>query len=360
MSCGLNDLAIAGAGPAGCAAAIAAARAGARVLLLERGRYPRQKVCGEFVSPEGVALLGKLDPALTAELLETAPRIAAARLFVDGRCAEMPVSPAAASVTRFALDDALWHAAMRAGADCREQVTVNSVREQFVVKTSAGEFSARAVIVASGRWSNLRPNQLAPPTDSYIGVKAHYAEQRPPLSVDLYFFSGGYCGVQPVSDDRVNVCAVVLSSVAKSLEQLFSLNEALRERSQSWTLADGSLSTAPLIFGDPSPTEGQLLCAGDAAGFIDPFVGDGISLALRSGRMAAECLAGVWRGQTALSQAAQQYATRYRRELAPLFRNAALLRRMTSLNGPLRTTAFAAMQIPAVARWVLNSTRARA
>jgi len=76
--------------------------------------------------------------------------------------------------------------------------------------------------------------------------------------------------------------------------------------------------------------------------------------------MAAECLEGAWRGQTTFVEAARQYALRYRKELAPLFRNAALLRRMTSLNGTLRTTALAAMQIPAVARLVINSTRAAA
>jgi flavin-dependent dehydrogenase len=359
MSGEVFDLAIAGAGPAGSAAAITAAAAGARVLLLERGRYPRQKVCGEFVSPEGVSLLKSLDPSLAADLLEASPRISSARLFVDSKCVEVPISPAAASVTRFALDDALWRAAIRTGADCRAQLNVNSVREG-VLETSAGEFQARAVVVAAGRWSNLQPKRAPLGKDTYIGLKAHYSEPNPPLSVDLYFCAGGYCGVQAVSHDRVNVCAVMRSGNARSIDEVFSLNTQLRERSRRWSLLEGPLSTAPLVFANSVPSRGDLLLVGDAAGFIDPFVGDGISLALRSGRMAAECLEGVWRGQKTFAEAARQYALRYRKELAPLFRNAALLRRMTSLNGTLRATALAAMQIPAVARWVLNSTRAAA
>src|SRR5581483_12063229 len=79
------DLAVAGGGPAGTAAAITAARFGARVLLLEQGRFPRQKVCGEFVSAESLELLQRLLTADTAGLamMERAPRIRTARLFLD-------------------------------------------------------------------------------------------------------------------------------------------------------------------------------------------------------------------------------------------------------------------------------------
>src|SRR5437016_7239075 len=80
------DVAVIGAGPAGCAAAIAAARAGVSVRLLERGPYPRHKVCGEFVSPEALALLRELlteAPAASAQTaLAAAPRIARAHVFL--------------------------------------------------------------------------------------------------------------------------------------------------------------------------------------------------------------------------------------------------------------------------------------
>ena len=114
-----------------------------------------------FVSPKAVPqmadaedVLKELDPQLAPELFDRAPQIATARLFLDRRCVEVPITPAAASVTRFALDDALWRAAMRAGVDCREQITVQSVRERFLLETSSGEFQAKCVIVAPGRWSN--------------------------------------------------------------------------------------------------------------------------------------------------------------------------------------------------------------
>ena len=196
------DLLVAGGGPAGTSAAITAARLGARVLLLERGRLPRDKVCGEFVSPEAMGLLESLlsgDPR-GAAMLRSAPRIAHARAFVAGQCLEFPLSVPAASIPRFEFDAALWNAAESAGAEARQGVTVESIEHDGVFRaaTSDGAFLARSAVNASGRWSNLnpaaprRPSRCAP----WLGIKAHFLEQDPADSVDLYFFLGGIAGAK--------------------------------------------------------------------------------------------------------------------------------------------------------------------
>ena len=82
------DLAIIGGGPAGCAAAIVAAKSGARVLLLDRSRFPRQKVCGEFVSAESLGLLQLLLADDFQYLLSKSPRISRTRIFLDGSMLE--------------------------------------------------------------------------------------------------------------------------------------------------------------------------------------------------------------------------------------------------------------------------------
>src|ERR1700688_1490182 len=109
------DLIIIGGGPAGTSAAISAARSGASVLLLERGRFPRHKVCGEFVSAESLGLLTDLLDSDHAALLRNAIRIPQARVFLDGRVVQTAVDPPAASIARLDLDAALWHAAEGAG-----------------------------------------------------------------------------------------------------------------------------------------------------------------------------------------------------------------------------------------------------
>src|SRR4051795_8555386 len=97
-----HDVAIIGAGPAGTSATITLARTGATVLLLERGRFPRHKVCGEFVSAESLNLLaGLLDQEV---ILREAVRIPRARVFLDGRILQTAVDPPAVSIARLELD----------------------------------------------------------------------------------------------------------------------------------------------------------------------------------------------------------------------------------------------------------------
>ena len=351
------DLIIIGGGPAGTAAAITAARSAARVLLLERGRFPRHKVCGEFISPEGVELLAGLG---LGDLVRRAPRIPRARLFAESSVAETALSPPAAAISRYELDHALWRTACEAGADCREQIDARAITGDgpFTVATSAGDFTARALINASGRWSNLRRSRLSQPQqDKWVGWKAHFHEADPPPSVDLYFFAGGYCGVQPLGDGLVNVCAMVQAAAANSIEQVLALHPRLAQRSCAWQQASETVATSPLVFAPPQAEESGVLFAGDAAGFIDPFVGDGISMALRSGTMAAGALAQVWEGKSAVAEAVAIYRRQYERELRPLFRNAGWLRRLASAPRALRRPVMAVLRSPRVTRFLVGKTR---
>jgi menaquinone-9 beta-reductase len=339
------------------------------VLLLERGHFPRHKVCGEFVSAESLGLLGELLDAQYAALWNDAVRIGQARIFLDGRTIEAAVTPPAASIARFDLDSALWQSAMGRGAEAKHSVTVQRIagEEPFRLLTSAGEFETRAVINCSGRWSNLSiaPAASGKPREKWLGLKAHFEEDSPAPSVDLYFFDGGYCGVQPVDlrkaetkHNRVNACAMVRADVASTLAEVFGQNPALAERSRSWRTLSDPVSTSPLIFRVPEPVRDGILLAGDAAAFVDPFVGDGISLALRSGALAADCLGPFFRNEISLSSACASYRQAYERELAPVFRVSSKIRRALQLPKPVRTPIlFFLENVPAVTRYLVSKTR---
>ncbi|MGD0179524.1 MAG: NAD(P)/FAD-dependent oxidoreductase [Terriglobales bacterium] len=363
----MHDLIVVGGGPAGTSAAITCARGGARVLLLERGRFPRQKVCGEFVSAESLALLADLLAPQYKRLLADAVRIPRARVFLDGRTIETPVHPPAASISRLSLDAALWNSAEQCGAESRQQVVVQSISGNgpFLVATSIGEFQSRALINAAGRWSNLNrtPADGQDAGVKWLGLKGHFAEPSQSASVDLYFFDGGYCGVQPVNvtdgfEQSVNACAMVRADRASTLTEVFSCHPALQERSCRWRPLGDSVSTSPLVFRQPQPERDGILMAGDAAAFVDPFVGDGISLALRGGSLAGKSLLPFFVGKLSLVEAVRNYQLAYERRLAPVFRISSKLRQMLSLPRIIRTPILSLLEKSStIKQYLVSKTR---
>jgi len=368
------DLIVIGAGPAGSACAITAARAGAKVLLLEKDRFPRHRVCGEFVSGESLGLLTSLLadslksgmlgplPGKGRELapLTDRPQIDSARIFLDGKIARLPVLPPARSIPRFDLDAALFDSARRSGVDAREGVVVRRVERDtgFTVHTDAESFSAKAVVNSTGRWSQLTQYDPAG-QEKWIGLKAHFREAQAPNSVDLYYFPGGYCGVLAVTKEVVNVCAMVRADAARSLEEVVAAHPALWRRYQDWTPLFPTVPTSPLYFRPPVTCDHGVMLAGDAAGFIDPFAGDGISLALQSGTLAAQSLAGFLQGRVALDLAQEQYAETYSKRLAPAFRNSARLRKLLAAPVWVRSMLLGLMGTCPVAQMIVRHTRAR-
>lgn len=364
----MYDVIVIGAGPAGTSAAITCARSGASVLLLERGRFPRHRVCGEFVSAESLELLRDLLASQHAALLSASIRISQSRIFLDGRTLYPPVDPVAASIARFDLDAALWDSAEDCGVHCQQQVSVQGVSGTgpFLVRTSAGDFETRALINASGRWSNLTPAfSEADSKSKWIGLKGHLAEALPPASVDLYFFDGGYCGVQPVDlgdgaerSGRVNACAMVRADVATTLPEVFACHPQLQERSRTWKPLTDTVTTSPLVFREPQPERDGILVVGDAAAFVDPFVGDGISLALRSGRMAGDSLVRFFAGIILLPDAARNYRATYEERLVPVFRTSSRIRRMLRLPQRVRIPILRFLEkSPAITRYMVRKTR---
>jgi menaquinone-9 beta-reductase len=359
------DLVIAGCGPAGSTAAIVAARRGLRVLLMERGGFPRHKVCGEFVSSESLALLRDLLQGDDHALANALP-IKRFRVHVGSQVLEAPVDPPAAGISRHELDATLMEAAQRSGADCRMQSEVMRCEHSghFILQTSRGQLTARAVINASGRWSRLSSPEVVAGQQSFVGCKAHFIAEDVSANtgVELFFGHDGYCGVQPVwAGDAVgiNVCAMLRPGTKSDMRNVLQLHPALAERSRHWRQFTPTVTTAPLQFRAPVPVRDRIFQAGDAAAFIDPFVGDGIAIALRTGVMAAEAAADFCHGASTLEQSCAAYCNRYEAIVVPALRNAARLRRLLSLPAAAQGPLLAAVRATRSGGWLLRATRSR-
>ena len=105
---------------------------------------------------------------------------------------------------------------------------------------------------------------------------------------------------------------MVRADVAHTLEDVFAKEPHLLQRSRAWQPLFSTVTTSPLYFREPETESDGMFLAGDAAGFIDPFAGDGISLALQSGTLAAESIVPFLQGSCSLEQAHRQYQAAYR------------------------------------------------
>lgn len=288
------DLIVVGAGPAGAATACLAARSGMRVALVERKRFPREKVCGEFVSAEGVAVLERLGIAL-----EDAPSIANVRITDPaGRPVASALPHRGRGLTRSAMDARLVDRAERDGVTLfQPRRVVEPIVEAGRVVGVDDDLRAPIVVAADGRRSTIARKLGVPGGDprrtgsgSWFGLKCHLRDVPGALddNVELHLFRAGYVGLAQVEAGRSNLClmtrAAALRREDKCPEQLLraarSENPALDAALGDAAIVAGWQAIGPLRFGVREPASHGVLFVGDAAGTIDPFSGEGISNAL--------------------------------------------------------------------------------
>ncbi len=294
---------------AGSAAACALARAGARVIVLEKARFPREKVCGCFLSHEALPVLRRMgvEEELRKNGAETITHFRLVRR--DGTAVEAQLPKSVISISRSCLDSRASAAAERAGAEMRFGATVLSLegdlQEGFRIKGPGWELSARAAVGAWGRYSPLdgRLSRMFIRRKSFlfgfgkmlVGKSEHLANR-----AVLHFLEGGYLGLSRVENGRVNLAGLVTAAVAKkahsSLDELLleaaAESPALAADLEGLTPMSGPpLVSEPVYLGRHGAVAGDVLCVGDAAGVIDPYTGTGMALALLFGEAAAAPLA---------------------------------------------------------------------
>ena len=339
------DAIVIGAGPAGSSAALALARQGRTVAIIEKAAFPRRKVCGEFMSATNLALLDKFGLG-EAWRAEAGPEVRRVGLFAGARKIEarMPPAPGGGygrALGRDLLDTLFLAAAQKAGAEVFQPwhaVGIANDGASRVVRITAGEeerlVHAPVIIAAHGSWEQGKlPSQLQKTSRPFdlLGFKAHFSDAR--LASDLmplFIFPGGYGGMVWSDHGRLSIsCCIrrdVLTAVRGRYGGLPAGEAAFRHITASCrgvadairddAAADGGwLAAGPIRPGIRPAYADSIFRVGNLAGESHPLIAEGISMAIQSGwLLAAELAEADVRDRSARENVGRLYSAAWRRQ----------------------------------------------
>jgi flavin-dependent dehydrogenase len=371
------DIVIAGAGPAGTIAAWTAARAGARVLIVDRDTFPRDKLCGDTLNPGAIALLQSigLGEGLTAlgrpitGMVVTGGGVAVQAQYSGDR--------RGLAVTRRVLDSWLLERAISAGAHFEPGLIVRRplfddtapapvVRGLVLARRGGSSDTIRMpgaiTIAADGRASSLaravglsasprRPRRWA------FGAYATGIEGVTDLG-EMHVSAGRYVGVARVTDDVANVCVVTGprpegGTPLEIMRRAIKANPAIRPRFERVEFTSPVRVLGPLAVDTRAAGVDGMLLAGDAAGFIDPMTGDGMHLAIQGAVLAAQEALGVLESGD-YAGAVMRLAMARRQAIGPKHRFGRGVRRLVESRAAVAAAAMSARVAPGLVRWAIR------
>lgn len=278
---------IVGGGLAGLSTAILLRQNDIPVVLLERDRYPRQKVCGEYISVESELFLNQL--GINTKHL---PHINTLNLTsVSGRSVSIPLKTGGFGISRWSLDSLLAERAKAQGAEVLCNMNVRKIENNTVETADGQHFEGELVVGAYGKSNPLSGISVKRQQTKYIGVKYHVKSDAPEHVIEMHVFRNGYCGFSKVDNDLYCLCYLAKSDELKTFSgdfdaferQLLHSNPRLKARMESVNIVRDRVTTSQFHFNAyRGATRNQQLLMGDATGFIPPITGNGMSLAFRS------------------------------------------------------------------------------
>jgi flavin-dependent dehydrogenase len=393
VSASRYDAVIVGGGPAGTSAAIHLALNGARVLLAEQKKFPRAKLCGEFISPECLEHFERL--GIADRMLDAGGAALTETAFYSrsGRSVSVPSTwfgggqTSALGLSRAEMDARLLKRARDVGVEVFEEtqavgLLMDGRRVRGVRLKRDGqlfEFDSLMAIDATGR-----ARALARRIGKAVTEKHHAKKRSAPLVAfkahlenaggasghcEIYFYRGGYGGLNCIEGGLSNLCFIARARDVRACDGDAArvMREVLmKNRRAEQTLAGASVRSSWLAvalegFGRRSivPADG-MLAVGDAASFIDPFTGSGMLMALESGELAGQMIArhlSTLRGGATTDALACDYRAHYDRIFGARLRVCAWMRRAAFVPRFAETVIFALGTSERARKYLARSTR---
>jgi len=294
---------VVGGGLAGLIAACQLAKNGHLVQLFEKKQYPFHRVCGEYVSNEVLDFLKR------ENLFPKSVHFPSISKFefsdTKGSSISMDLDLGGFGISRYLLDDFLANQAMQLGVELLQNKPVENINFNTgvfeVITQDQSTYEADFVIAAHGKRSKLDKVLNRPFIEKrspYIGVKYHIRTDASKETVALHNFKAGYCGLNAIEEEKFNLCYLgsrdelrKYGSIPEMEAQTLFKNPRLKEIfNSSDFLFEKPEVINEINFEFKRPVENHVLMAGDAAGLITPLCGNGMAMAIHSGKLAVDAI----------------------------------------------------------------------
>jgi len=303
------DIIIIGGGLAGLTSAIHLSLSDFSVLVIEKDKYPKHKVCGEYVSNEVLPYLKSLgvDPrklgAVSIDQFEMSTR--------KGKILRTPLPLGGFGISRFVFDQEMAKCAQSRGAHILNDVVtdVSFTNDIFKVETRMNKtFRSAIVIGAYGKRAALDKRlerRFIKNRSPYLAVKTHAAGSFQENLVALHNFKGGYCGVSMIENQQMNLCYITdfksfkkYKNINDFQQQVLYKNQFLKAiMTEVKPVFENPISISQISFAPKHPVEDHIIMCGDTAGLIHPLCGNGMGMAIRSANIAAQLITKFLRGE---------------------------------------------------------------
>ncbi len=294
---------IIGGGLAGLSAGLYLSKNGIQVTLMEKKKFPFHRVCGEYISNEVLPFLRTLgiNPfdygASTIQDLEVSSN--------QGRIHSQRLDLGGFGISRYTLDEVLYNELVRAGAEVILEEKITTVywnSSQFFLMDSKGkEYRADFVLGAFGKRSNLDQSlhrQFFKQRSPFLGVKYHIHFDMPKNLIQLHNFTLGYAGISAIENNSFCFCYLSHSSNLKKYVTIPEMESVVLKKNpflkrifeEATFLWEKPQVIHEISFQQKTNVQDHILFCGDAAGLISPLCGNGMAMAIHSGKLAGDCI----------------------------------------------------------------------
>lgn len=367
----IYDAAIIGGGIAGLALSIDLKKRGYSVIVIEKGSYPRHKVCGEYISMESYNYLHNICPKLKELQL---PVINSFEL-TSGKRNKFSTSLdlGGFGISRYLLEELLYKEALENKVvfilDTKAQgVTFDN--EIHTIKTNNQTIFSKLACNSSGRKSNLETKERnhKPDETSYVGVKYHINLKRSENKIEIHNFPGGYCGISNIEDGKACLCYIVNS------KKLRSVNNSFEDLEKKILFKNSALkkifSEADFVFKEPITISGinfrikktvleKYFFLGDSAGTIAPITGNGMSIGLRSSAMLASVIDRYFSKEITKQQLTDLYATFWNEQFSTRIKLSRYFQKLSEYTFLTKVTICIFNVFPVLAKFIIKQTHGK-